>query len=205
MPGEAVAEGGGGDGDDGRYRPGGRELPSAAGCRRWWREPARQEPGGQPSAGVPARTPATAAFGRHDAGRHWGGTGRMAGHGGRPFLLLLYSPLNTKRGVLAASAKNPFFVSPPQICMGAIRKKQTTCRSEATSFRRRISDCHDEQVLLFGMAIARRRLLRQGLQPCPKGSRRIRRPSVQRAAESPARNAGTPTGAFRRALKRPQG
>src|SRR5215472_15676320 len=31
---------------------------------------------------------------------------------------------------------------------------------------------------------------RQGLEPCPQGSRRTRRPSVSRAAESPARVSG---------------
>jgi hypothetical protein len=41
-------------------------------------------------------TSATAAFGQHDAGRYWGGTGRMTGHGGKPFLLLLLTPTNAK-------------------------------------------------------------------------------------------------------------
>ena len=76
-------------------RAGGGRL-SAAGCRRCGgdrpgKDAGRATAGGGRGRGVGERrsTPARAAFGEHDAGRYWGGTGRMAGHGGRPFLLLL--------------------------------------------------------------------------------------------------------------------
>ena len=53
------------------------------GCAVWPARPTRR-------AGEERSTPATAAFGQHDAGRYWGGTGRTTGHGGRPFLSSAY-------------------------------------------------------------------------------------------------------------------
>ena len=72
---------------------------------------------------------------------------------------------NAKRRVLAATATNPFAGSSPHETWGRSEQKQTTRGSEATTLRRRISDCHDGKDA--GVAIARCR-------PACVGGRRSR-------------------------------
>ena len=74
---------------------------------------------------------------------------------GETLSLLLLTPTNAKRGVLAASASIPFAESPPHIRMGAIRAKNKprARRSDHLQATDKRLPC---QTWMFGVAIARR-------------------------------------------------
>jgi hypothetical protein len=133
---------------------------------------------------------------RHDSGDH-----REPPHPGvPPFSSSPPTPTNGKRGAAAsASAIRP--ISPPACYWGEIGLNFHK-RSEATSDRRRIGDCHEQRGVFgaLGVAIARRRLRHEGW----RGRRSRSRSDGSEAYPGTARpRSGMPEEAVRMGKKRP--
>jgi hypothetical protein len=78
---------------------------------------------------------------------------------------------------------------PPHMSNGGTPSRTKQRRGEAATTRRRISEGHARSEA-EGVTFARRRLRHQGLEPCPKGSRRTRRPSAASGGKPDPRSGG---------------